>query len=596
MAGAVFYPPTFAVSSFGANNTTQGPYSAKTFLESERYRDLDRRQAYADCTHNDHKKYDFNGRIVRPGPPTSQPLLSSANLQVPYYVPLEQRRPSSPYRLAKMIRDAFTGLIFGDDRFPKIKVAGDEDTQDWDTALAEECSLATKMILARNIGGSVGTVGLSWFLKDGRPRVEVHNGKNLYVQEWKDRAELIPAYITETYRYFKDEKDPSNRYVRNWYWHRRDWTEDGSIAYVDPLFKPGKEPLWEVDKKNSYPHEYGECLFVWIQNTPEDEEDGLPDYHGLYESCDVLDILNSILARGTILNLDPTLKLKVDQDMVKYLGIKKGSDNALVVGKDGDAEYMELSGQSVEAGKSLFEMKRRSALEAAQCVIPDPDKVAAAGISAVAIKAMYRPMLGQASLVRSQYTRGMRLLLEQMNRVSQATHGKVVKVAAEDGTESEERQVIELPPRYEDEPVLDEEDNPTGERTQKKIERKPGNGERVSFDWPPWFPPTPDDRSKESATLQVATGGKAFLSKETAVEEMATLFGREAHEELRRMAGDAKKDKEEKSQMFQGVGGEVDDETKLPFGAKPKKPPFGKPAEEGEPGKDGDAKPKDEQV
>ena len=85
-----------------------------------------------------------------------------------------------------------------------------------------------------------------------------------------------------------------------------------------------------------------------------------------------------MVTQGAKLNLDPTLILKVDK-ATRIHGIAKGSDNAIVLDPDGDAHYMELGGTSINAGMELFKQQRGAALEVTQCVIPDPNTVAAAG-------------------------------------------------------------------------------------------------------------------------------------------------------------------------------------------------------------------------
>ncbi len=390
-----------------------GQFSGMVHVSSERYADMDRRQSYFECTQHDYKRYDFDGRLRRPGPPTSQPLLTPEVAS--WYVPLAARRPSSPYRLARVIVEAFTTLIFGDGRWPSILVPGDDDMRAFCEALVKATQLPLKMVHARNLGGSMGSVGLSWCFKQGLPRVDVHNAKNIAIVEWADRDALKPGYVVEAYAYPREEWDPAKRrVVKQLMWWRRDWTPDADLVYKEVPYEHGKEPQWEVDEAASVEHGDGVPHFVWVQNLPSDDIDGVPDYDGLYESFDVIDILLSTIARGAILNLDPTMVLKMDPDVVSRFGIKKGSDNALKVGTDGDAHYMELNGAGIEAGIKLFEAKRRSALEVAQCVIPDPNELAASGMSSVAMKVVYAPMLQKGGQLRDTYGPAVCELLEQM--------------------------------------------------------------------------------------------------------------------------------------------------------------------------------------
>ena len=115
-------------SSFGIEQTTMGPsrFSAQGFLTSERVKMLGRRESYFRATQHDWKMYDFDGRAILPGPNLTQPLLGAE--QIGYYVPLRMRRPPAPYRLARVITNTFTALLFGRGRWPTFRVHGDPRT------------------------------------------------------------------------------------------------------------------------------------------------------------------------------------------------------------------------------------------------------------------------------------------------------------------------------------------------------------------------------------------------------------------------------------------------------------------------------------
>ena len=588
---------TFSSSSLGPGGTTFGPsdFRATNVLSSPRFKELDRRQAYYDCTQHDEKRYDFDGRIISlhgPGALASQPLIN--NTVAPFYVPLRMRRPSAPYRLARVMTNSFTNLVFGAGRFPDVKVIGDADSQDFQQALVRATSLSAKMIRARTIGGSVGTVGLSWcYDYRGRPRVSVHNGKYLYVHEWDDREELIPAWVTEVYLTPKDEWDGTRRkYVRNWYWYRHDWTETEDIRFKRVLYKAGREPDWQPDPDQSVTHGDGFCHFSWIQNMPTEEIDGLPDYDGLYEFFDQLDIMLSVISKGAVLNLDPTLVLKVDRDIVGAMGVAKGSDNALIVGEEGDAAYLELMGSSIEAGVKLFNEKRRTALEVGQCVVPDPSETTGADVSSLTLKTRYMPMLGKAEIYRDQYGEGLRRVLDQMTEVARLRVGKprLVYVKNDQGVDVAQNEilVVNLPPKVVEthevneagEPNLDDAGQP--KKSVELVPRMPGPGGESELAWPEYFPPTPADKNAAVTAASAATGGKPVLSQQTAVEQVATMYGVQPDEEWARVQKDGASDQAkqlEQAKAFgsagDAMGGGVGKEGDLPPGAKPKPGKFG---------------------
>lgn len=542
----------FYTSTFGASTLRWGPMSSfggRSHMESDRFKDLDRRQQFYDCTQHDWKRFDFDGRLTTPGIRGAvQPLITSE--KVSWYVPLSQRRPSAPYRLGKVITDSFTNLLFGDNRFPEIGCY-DPNTQDFARTIATVGSLPVKLIRARNIGGSTGTSAISWSFINGKPRYEVHHGKHLFVHEWEDREELIPRHVSEIYWYPQDDYDAQKRrVVKNWYWYRRDWLPDADLVFMPVLVQAGGgEPVWEPDPNRSEVHNDHRCHLTWIQNLPSEEIDGLPDYEGLYDSFDALDLIHSVLVRGTTLNLDPTLVLKMDPDLINRGGVSKGSDAALKVGETGDAKYLEIAGQGVTAGLALFEEMRRTTLEAAQCIVPDPATIASQGVSSLSIKAIFAPMLAKGDVLREQYGKAIRWSLEGPCTIARArmrSRFAIVddvtgeEITGDDGLPVEVEEFVDLPPRVETKQVVDELDGSA--RTVTIVTpRDPGEGETIDLRWGPWFPLTPDDQQKQVTTLVAATGGKPFMSSETAAEINARTFGLDPELERRRLEDDEKR-------------------------------------------------------
>lgn len=539
-------------------------FSSQRLLASERSRELEYNERYYKCTQHDHKGYDFDGRVMQQGNPKLYFGQSMIGDQVPWYVPLMQRRPSAPYRIGRSIVNAFSAIVFGEHRFPSVNVAGDDESQDWLSSFIEYTELAHKMSEARTIGGSCGTVGLSWCFVDGEPKVSVHHGKNLHVHQWKDRHELIPSVVSELYVFEKEELDQQKQvYVKVSYWYHRLWTEEADVVFYEVPYHQGIEPEWIEDPERSFTHNDGCCHLIWIQNTPNQENvDGDPDYEGLYEQMDQIDVLNSIVAKGGIANLDPTLVMKVDPDLIARKGIQKGSGNALIVGVNGDAHYMELGGQSINAGLELLKELRREILETAQCVLPNENEIAAQGISSVAIHALYSVMTRRAGILRAQYGKGIRQLLCQVKNAAQQLFNEDPMIfEEEDGSQIEMRSEIKLPHKIITVDVLDPiTQEPTGEVETKAVERRIGYADdsAIQLVWPQYFLPTPDDKAKVTSTLQAATGGQALISQDSAVVEFARLYGLDPRVELEKIKRAAQSKVANQSSMFGDMGGVVD--------------------------------------
>ncbi len=559
-----------AYSSFGAAGTTFPNVPAAHLLNGPRYQALEFRESFYKCTQHDDKHYSFDGMLIDAA--SGRPLTSEAP---PFRVPLSMRRPSVPMRLGRVIVNAFTQLIFGENRFPQIRVNGDETTQDFYRAISRHGKLPVKMIELRTLGGSMGTAGLSWCYRDGLPSFDVHNAKNLLVHSWADRARCIPANVSEVYPVVKSQWN-GKEMQQIYYWHRRDWTQEGEITCRDVLVdkNPTAEIPWEVEK--FIPHDTGDCHFAWIQNTPESETiDGRPDYDGCYDQMDTIDILNSVTMKGAILNLDPTLVIIGDTDYMSKVGIKKGSDDAITPGEEGDAKYLELAGTSITAGIALKEDQRKSILETAMCVIPYADHVAAQGASSVAMKMMYAPMTACADLRREQYADAISRALESQRKSAIAETRTTVSVVTqlEDGTKTEEDAeiVLNLPPRQ-----VSEVDPESGEETITEVPRDPGEGGELNLMWPPYFPPTPADQAQIVTTLSTATGMKAFLSTETATDLAASALGFDPADEKKRMSAQTDLEAQQQADQLAAMNPPMTDPSD-PNAKDEEQPPGGKP-------------------
>jgi hypothetical protein len=251
--------------------------------------------------------------------------------------------------------------------------------------------------------------------------------------------------------------------------------------------------------------------------------------------------------------------LKIDPAAVQVMGVRKGSDQAIIVGSSGDASYLELSGSSITAGLALYESQRRTVLESARCVIPDPNTIAAQGVSSLAIKALYAPMLGRGAVLREQYGAGVVRVLNGILEVCRKRLRQPIEVIdPETGQRRAGKFVLRLPPRIVDlSPAQHGEETELEEEAMEQVSvpRDPGkDGGEVSLSWPKWFSPTPADLLQESQTATAATGGKPYMSQQTATESFAKSMGLDAREEWERVRSQGAAEQAAQSEMFRTPG------------------------------------------
>ncbi len=581
-SNVIAFPASVQQKAAGLGLGADQGFRAHAFFESQRRLELAYRASFYRCRQHDTKSFDFNGAMIPAGSPVGMGGLIGAN-QPSMYVPLAARRPSAPVRLLRTIVKRFTAMLFGEGRFPAVKVPGDARSTDFYEALVKAEKLQHVCTRARNLGGSVGTVGWSWRFIEGKPRVRVHSGENLHVHEWADREELIPKHVSQILVYEDDIWDPEKRQMkRARFWHRRDWTEEADVAFL-PVEVKNEEPFWQVDEENSVEHGDGFCHFVWTQNQEPDEEmqiDGLSDYGGSEETSNTLDVLNSVVMRGAANNLDPTLVLKMKRTMISG-AIRKGSDNALVVGESGDARYMTVEAGSLVSGSQLVKDQRDAILEECECIIPDPSELTAANATGRGIELLFAPMIAKLGVFRVTYGTAIERLLEQQARsykrmqpvVRRDDDGAEVREIdveiQEDGTEVEVKHSLDLPPKVTVTEVLDETGEATGEADIQIEEVELGERIDLVLEWPPAFAPTEGDKQNRATTLVSANGGKPLISQKSAVEDFARLQGRDPKREWAAMQQQSKEEEEKQLGMFPGAGGGVGELGELPPGAGP---------------------------
>lgn len=612
--------PVQTYSSFGPAGTTTGPedvqaqkpkvvpgdyVNPESYYYSDRAKKLRFASRWYSCTQHDAKMFDFSGRFRQHEELWgSQPLIGQ---EPSFYVPLEQRRPHAPKRLGRTITKRFTSLLFGQNRWPQLR-SDDPATQDYAEELAKVGQLRIRFIQARNVGGSCGTSGISWCFYEGKPVNRVHDGSQIHPLAWLNFDEKIPSHVMELYQLPMTGRDEKGELVEMPHWIRRDWTLDDDIVFKPtPVRGDGERVSWEVDEAQSFHHGDGCCHFVWLTNDSEAKQasvDGEPDYEGQYEALDTLDVLNSVLARGGAKNLDPTLVLQgVTPQEMGALVLMKGSDHAIATGvteqgSPRDAKYMELGGSSITAGLELIKAQKNAILEDVQCVIPDPDEVAAAGTSSVAIKMIYAPMINVADVYREHYGEmGILRLLNDQIRSARRLLGKAQApifpapleedaalnedplptyevdtsaVPSEQPGEEPANDVeyyLDLEPRKE--PVLDSDGKPT--KDVQVIERTPGSG-NLSLEWGEYFPPTIAERQQAMAGASTAVGAKPVASQQSMVESIAALMNKDPVQEWERVQDEAQRAHDQELGFTPGFGGATPTPNELPPGATPATP------------------------
>lgn len=480
----------------------------RALVEDERFRELDKREAYWRATQDNGKRYNWDGELDS---------MSGVPIAAGWSVPHRMRRPSTRFDMAKLIVARLTSMVFGQDRFPELRIEGDPEAEDYVRALAQEARLPVRMHEARNLGGATGTAVLSFGFRDGKPRVRVHNAKHCQVLSWRDFDERRPAEVLKAYSSPRQVYDPSTRaMVRRDFWTVYYWSEQAEIIWRDIPQSVGEQPTWTSwPPASTTAHGFGFCPVYWIQNRPCSElPDGEGDYEGQEGTFDEVNRLLSATTKGTRANVDPTLVIKMDP-AANTGAVQKGTGNAIF--SPGGAEYLELKGTAVQAAERQLDRLRSGCLDVAGVVMADAEKLSGAAQSAKALEILYQPMLANCDVLREQYgEHGIRPMMIDMLTAARMFVAKE-PVTLPDG--SQVQAGVILPPKVET--TVDE----AGNETVTTTERTPGTSSNLTLNWRPYFSATWEDIVNAANGLKTASGGKAIISQRTGVQAIAPLVG-----------------------------------------------------------------------
>lgn len=428
-------------------------------------------------------------------------------------VPYQLRKPDSRYTLVGLVVHRFTGLLFGEGISPEVKVPGkgNETTEEWIGGLVEAANFWQRWMEARDLGGAMGSVAVSFRFDRGRPMVEVHDPRWCEPQILdKTTGEL--ASLDIRYMYEVAVPQPDGKPAKpTAFWYRRLIDQQRDIVFKPaPVAADGKEPIWAEDPEKTAAHGLGFCPARWVQNLPNGNEvDGEPDCDdGVRANVELMDQLMSHAAQGTSKNCDPTMHIGTDEEQLPAL--RKGSGNALKTETAGKVGYVEMTGSGIKTALEVRKELRAESLEMAECVLAAPD---VAGKTATEIQRVYEAMFAKARRIRKQYAVcGIKPVLEDILRAARQLAAPV----AQDGAATLGGQAVPamvshavtLPPVVKDGSLVD---------------RTLGEGTFVELAWPDFVSPTPIDAQAVATAAATAFQAK-ILSRKAAVAYIGPQF------------------------------------------------------------------------
>ncbi len=510
---AANYSPLGAFQSGMVNYDLQQARIRRMGL-SERQLELNRYLSFYATTQYDSRQVTWDGRKVL-SPIERESIARSTVMPMGFYdpggmfdeMPLSMRLPVAPYHLVRVVVNRFTGLLFAAGKHPQVRAAGDPQLQSWVEGLVSAARLWIRLAHARCLGGAMGSVGVSFRFRNGKPLIEAHDPR-WCTPEFLDVATGEISALEIRYQYPREVRRPDGILDTEPYWYRRTIDEEQDIVYAPAPVGEGDEPLWQVQSGGA--HGCGECPAVWIRNTPTQECDGEPDCLGIFEAQEAIDRLLSQADQGAVENADPTLGIFSDD--WKQDSVKKGSRNALKAEKGAASQYIEMSGTGVDTALKVADVHRRNALEVAQIILDS--EINEGTMTATEVERRYSPMHERGDLFREQYGEsGAKPLL-----------GKIIRaiIAMRSAVNMDPATGLRLVPQVVLPPAVRPGQPPAPREMPAGLTSF--SDDQLELAWPEWIKRGPSDAQSASGAVASARTARV-IDQQSAVEYLAPFFG-----------------------------------------------------------------------
>ena len=324
------------------------------------------------------------------------------------YVPLDRRRPTIRTGWCRTVVDDSVSMLFGQGRWPYPSGPGEGGTENPTVgalkALIDATQLASTMAEAATVG-SVGSVAILFRVLANQPYFDVFPTAYL-MPEWDPASPRTLLRVTEKRKVRRADLVASG-YTGlpdgyDLFWFQRQWDALEETWFVPwPCTTVATVPT--RDPGRSAVHGLGVVPMVWIRN--------LPGGDGIDGACTFLGGLNTEIeadyqlsqgGRGLKYSSDPTLLIKEPAGPMEAPTRIGGAASALVVGGDGDAKLLEISGSAADAVTNYVAHLHKYAMGAMHGDASDRDKLGSAQ-SGRAMELMKQPLIWLTSRLRMSY-------------------------------------------------------------------------------------------------------------------------------------------------------------------------------------------------
>lgn len=402
------------------------------------------------------------------------------------YVPLRERAPSVRFNLCRTVVQDSVSLLFGEGRFPTL-LGETPDARGQLEAFIEAADLVSVMTAAA-MTGAVGAVALRFRVMNQRPFFDPLRTTYL-TPTWDPEEPDRLIAVQERYKVRGRDLarmgyDIEEQLLGSMHWFQRSWDEATEGWYIPvPVNRAGDgDTPMRLDAERTVRHDLGFVPFVWVRNLPPFEgNDGQCTFAPAIDTQIEIEYQLSQAGRGLKYSSDPMLVIK--EPAAPDEGIVKGAGNALVLSENGDAKLLEIGGTAAAAVVEYVRALRELALESVHGHRASADKVSAAQ-SGRALELSFQGLVWLADKLRVSYGSA---LVQAVELARQAAGTGRLRMKDRNGA------ALPLP------------DGP------------------IDLRWPPFFPPTHQDRQSEATALTTLIHDEV-ISRETSTELIAATY------------------------------------------------------------------------
>lgn len=324
--------------------------------------------------------------------------------------PVLKRKPSIIFPFAKVFQDRVATKLIGRSSFPKFQIAEDPQTEFFLDIVERSVSFSSKMLEVAKDLVSYTSAFCRIKMVDGILRLEDFNSNYCYPQF--DAAGNLES-LEIKYVYETEEIDQATgKMICRWY--KQELTKTADTLFDNPIYKADSEPEFQIVE--TVEHNLGFVQGEWFKwgddlHSPDGNDE--PVVCQIEGFIDAINYNLSQRAQASGYGMEPQLTINgLTEDETDDL--IKSSSKAWLMGREGKASYLEVSGSGLESGKNVSDDIMKFAQHAARIVFLDPEKMVAGAQSGKAMEVMHGPMIELINELRPWMEKGMISLLQKM--------------------------------------------------------------------------------------------------------------------------------------------------------------------------------------